>query len=124
MNAEYFDKIFTRRQEKSRLVLAGKAAEYAADGDRLHNFKVAGRKRGRAPEDALWGMAAKHDVSVQDIVDACADPGYAPSREMVDEKIGDLINYLHLLEGLLVERIERVAKVPVERIDGEEVILR
>jgi hypothetical protein len=33
--------------------------------------------------------------------------GNVPDKKLIDEKIGDAINYLILLEGLLDERAER-----------------
>ena len=47
-------------------------------------------------------MEVKHDVSVDDIIDGLAQ-GIVPPKEMVAEKIGDSINYLLLLEGLIEE---------------------
>ncbi|MCP4127754.1 MAG: hypothetical protein GY753_11905 [Gammaproteobacteria bacterium] len=80
-------------------VLGTKAGEYAHGGDRLHNFKVAAAVNDVPPEQALWGMATKHLVSVMDLV-----AGRLVARpEMVDEKIGDMINYLILLEAILKE---------------------
>ena len=47
-------------------------------------------------------MKVKHDVSVDDIVDDLKR-GVVPPKEFVAEKIGDSINYLLLLEGLIEE---------------------
>lgn len=105
MQAADFDKIVDERKKRISAVLQRKAEEYAIDGDRLHNFKAASQITGggKTPEQALWGMAAKHLVSVGDMVDATGKQIY-PTMARVDEKIGDLINYLILLEGLFSER--------------------
>lgn len=58
-----------------------------------------------SPTLALWGMLAKHIVSVHDMV-MDAEVGQVPSPSMLNEKITDWINYGLLLEGLLIERIE------------------
>ena len=101
MDNEGFRKLVDRRCDQSREVLAGKAREYASDADRFHNFNVAGAAKGETPEQALWGMYMKHWVSIQDMVKS----GEAPGRAWIDEKIGDSINYLMLLEGLFSQRL-------------------
>ena len=102
MNAKDFDKIVADRMAWCRQTLCAKGDEYARDGDRLWNFKAAGRKRNQHPAQALAGMEVKHDVSVDDIIDGLAR-GIVPPKELVAEKIGDSINYLLLLEGLIEE---------------------
>jgi hypothetical protein len=105
MKTEQFNEIVSNRIESIQDVLMAKAKEYSSDTDRLHNFKVAAAlaSRPETPEQALWGMMRKHLVSVIDIIDQTAI-GNAPSDHMRNEKIGDSINYLILLEALLIER--------------------
>ncbi len=97
-----FDLLLEARIRKTKSVLALKAGEYATT-DRLHNFKRSGQIRNRTPEDALLGMWTKHVTSLFDIVDDIAI-GKLASVAMVDEKIGDTITYLILLEALIAER--------------------
>lgn len=114
MNADQFDKILERRLELISSVLASKREEYAAGGDRLHNFKRAAEMLGVSREKALAGMMAKHWVSVLDMVDGKAKL----TEELIEEKIGDSINYLVLLEAMLKEkRLGAVAKVRVASPD-------
>lgn len=105
MTQAEFDKVLEMRIASMREVLAGKAEEYATSHDRLHNFKIAAKMSSshQSPEQALWGIMKKHLVSILDIVDATAR-GECPSQDLRNEKIGDAINYLLLLEALLVER--------------------
>lgn len=114
MNHKEFNDLVKRRMRLTQVTLASKAAEYADDGERLHNFKRAGQVLGTTPEAALLGFLTKHLVSLMDIIDGLdenqQDPlkkpeDYVPSQAVVDEKIGDCISYLILLEGLLAERI-------------------
>lgn len=49
-------------------------------------------------------MRDKHEVSIMDIIDDI-DRGILPHPKLIDEKIGDSINYLVLLEALLYDRI-------------------
>lgn len=111
MNAKDFDKIVAARMAWCNKTLCAKGDEYARDGDRLWNFKAAGRKRNQHPAQALAGMEVKHDVSVDDIIDGLAR-GIVPPKELVAEKIGDSINYLLLLEGLVEEERQKREEVP------------
>jgi len=108
MDAKTFEVILTRRLDKTRQVLGIKAGEYSSPVDRLHNFKAAARhsdRAGETPEQALWGMVLKHFVCILDFVRA-TEKGDAPSRAVIDEKVGDFINYMILLEALFVERLQ------------------
>lgn len=103
MENDVFEKVLDERINKIITTLRKKAKEYARE-DRLHNFKVAARRLGVTPERALLGMKEKHEVSVLDIIDDI-DKGIRPTKALIDEKIGDSINYSILLEALLLERI-------------------
>jgi hypothetical protein len=105
MTAAEFDAILSARLEKTRSVLASKAGEYASDKDRLHNFKSAAGLEGDTPADALRGMLRKHWVSIMDLCEAFAIRGSVPVAK-IDEKVGDAINYLCLLEAVLLEHKE------------------
>ena len=50
-------------------------------------------------------MDLKHRVSLMDIVDDL-EKGILPSQKTLDDKMDDLHNYLLLLEGLIVERMD------------------
>lgn len=99
-----FDEIITARLEKIKTVLGAKAKEYASPQDRFHNFRVAGRMAGCTPEKALYGMMLKHEVSVVDLIEMADISPDKLNEPLIDEKIGDNINYLILLEGLLRQR--------------------
>ena len=104
MNSDWFETLCDDRIEKCLTVLELKSNEYSKDYDRLHNFKVA-KNLGvyKTNEQALWGMFIKHLVCLKD---ACDNPEIA-TEKFIDEKITDSINYLLLLEGLLVESTEK-----------------
>jgi len=106
-----FDRVLSDRLEKIKSILSEKAEEYAADNDRYHNFNVAGRIRNESPESALIGMWMKHLVSVLDLVDWIEDAPAKLTAEIIDEKIGDAINYLILLEGMLYNRVSEIPDV-------------
>lgn len=106
MTDEKFEQVVKNRIEKIKNILGNKAKEYASRIDRLHNFNEA-RKifRCETKEYALLGMLNKHLVSVVDMIEKWEKYGILPSVSMVDEKIGDTINYSILLEALFLEDI-------------------
>lgn len=97
MNTNEFTNVLEEQIERSTNVLVVKANEYATDGDRLHNFKQAAHLQGITPREALGGMMAKHTVSIYDM---CNNPEKVYSDEVINEKIGDHINYLLLLRAV------------------------
>lgn len=96
MNQQEFNELLDNRIKNIIDTLKLKGSEYAFNSDRLHNFKVAAQISNQTPEKALWGMAMKHLVSVTDLIEERLEN----NRHNVNEKIGDLINYLILLEAL------------------------
>ncbi len=103
MNIKDFEALSKERFASCEKTLFAKNKEYAEDGDKLSNFKQAGLLKGETPERALWGMLAKHLISIKKII-YDLDKGIIPSRSILAEKVGDVINYHLLLEGLVEER--------------------
>lgn len=103
MKEKDFGQLVDARIAVCNQTLGRKANEYATE-DRLHNFKVAAALQGIGPETALLGMWVKHIVSVVDIVNKIERDGTVPSKELLSEKITDVINYPMLLEALIEER--------------------
>jgi hypothetical protein len=100
MQAEEFDKLIEDRLTKCKQILSSKAVEYASDGDRLENFKIAARTEDKSEAEVLWGMFLKHFVSTRDLV-------YHPDKvtqQLIDDKITDVINYMLLLEAIWKEK--------------------
>lgn len=93
----YFDKAVLKRLELCKEILIIKGKEYSTDKDKFHNFNSAAILNGTTPEKALWGFAIKHLVSIMDII----DDSERFSGQHIEEKIGDMINYLILLEIML-----------------------
>ena len=107
MNADQFNYVVHNRCLDIKRILTKKAGEYATDRDRFHNFNVAARIANTTPEKALKGMMLKHEVSVADLIDWAESDPEKLTDAMIDEKVGDHINYLILLEGLLKDRVAR-----------------
>lgn len=109
MNHKTFTKLVVSRLEKCHDILNQKDKEYSSDTDRLHNFKRSGAEQDCTPIKALDGMFSKHRVSFRDIVERMEkDPHYCPDKDLVDEKITDVINYTLLAEGLIEERRKEI----------------
>jgi len=104
MKNSEFNQIVQERLRLTGQTLTLKQAEYADVNDVFRNFKNAGAHLKTTKEKALWGMAVKHLVSIEDMIEVVAiGRGYEISPAQVQEKIGDMINYLILLEAMLTE---------------------
>ena len=102
LTKEQFNEIIESRIEKIKATLYQKNKEYARNDKPLHNFYKAARIADTTPENALFGFMLKHYVSITDMVENSSDY----SKELWQEKIGDMINYLILLEAMVTEEIE------------------
>lgn len=99
MNRKEFEDVIQHRLQRIKDVMIDKNKEYSSDDNVFYNFERSGEINRCSRREALWDMASKHLVSIIDMVEGGQD--YDP--EYVEEKIGDLINYLILLEGMLYE---------------------
>lgn len=102
MNNSTFNKITEERLQSCIDVMCHKSNEYSTESDRLHNFKVAGSIQGCSAIKALGGMMCKHTVSVYDLINDF-ELGKDISLDIWNEKIGDSINYLLLLNAMVIE---------------------
>lgn len=103
MKTDEFHQVLNNRINLIQRTLARKASEYVENEDRLGNFKDAARSRRTIPEDALMGMRAKHETALEDYIQKLKRGEFVPLDWWL-EKIGDSINYLILLEALILER--------------------
>ena len=110
MNDKDFNEVVSQRVQKIQSILQSKAVEYASDGDRLANFEDGARMHNITRERALNGMMLKHEVSVQEIIKNI-DRGILPSVELLEEKIGDNINYLILLEASIKDKLCKLTPI-------------
>lgn len=120
MKNEKFQKILEERLLKTKKILNEKAKEYVHNNDRLYNFRVGSKINNESMAQSLWGMATKHLISVKDMVSYNNDYNH----DYIDEKIGDLINYLILLECILKESNEKEKQAlekEVEKTNKESV---
>lgn len=105
MNNKEFEAIIEARIEKTKELILNKGAEYADDDNRLHNFETASRIAGGSAAMALDGMLMKHYVSYRDLLTKI-ELGEEISKELVEEKLGDIITYFHLQEAIMYDYIK------------------
>lgn len=106
MKHEDFEKLCKRRYDQSYKVLVEKGKEYATSEDAMESFKSqAELSMHKTPMGIGWELMVKHLYSVRRIVAEHEANLKLPSQEMLDEKIGDAINYLILIEALFSEKI-------------------
>jgi hypothetical protein len=103
MTVDAFNAILARRLKLTETVLGTKARDYATAADRLHNFKASAAVTRETPAQVCVGFFVKHLTSVLDMVGAQANGVHVPP-ELIDEKLGDALNYLILLEAILLEK--------------------
>lgn len=101
MTHEEFYVVFNEQIKKCEDVLIAKGKEYAANDDRLFNFKQVAKLNQVDAMEALWGMCSKQIVSIADFIKT--NSIYPRPLEVWDEKITDVINYLILLRAILRE---------------------
>lgn len=110
MDSQTFDAFLDDTLAKVRELLASKGAEYVPGTEevsRFHNFEKSAALNEESLEEALWGFVTKHIVSLSDMVRVDSTDH---SLAAWDEKIGDVINYMILLKGIVHHSHEELAK--------------
>lgn len=103
MTLDDFDRLVDRRFAACRRVLVEKGQEYVRGDDRLQNFRDEAALLRCTPAFACLSKLSKHLTSVVDMVHDL-DAGVAHPDDRWDEKVGDAVNYLVLLEAVVKER--------------------
>lgn len=80
--------------------LSVKGNEYSSEQNTFHNFIKGSIKRDETPEENLLGLVSKQIVSVDDMV----EKDIKFDKEIIDEKLGDIIKYYILLEVMMLIR--------------------
>lgn len=100
MNEADFELEIDKRLESIKRVLIEKGKEYRRNKDPFHNFNVGAEMTGEKPFRVLDGFLLKHLISYRDILDDL-DNGKFHSKELLEEKFGDIINYFIIQEILI-----------------------
>ena len=114
MSNEFMDTVIENRLMSIKRTLLIKAREYVRNNDRMHNFNVGAELENKTREEILHSFFLKHYISYLDMLHDIEE-GKLPTQEYIDEKIGDMINYLILQEGSIKQKI-----IERERESGEE----
>lgn len=104
---EDFNKMIDIRVQQIKDTLISKQGEYSRNNNALHNFERGGDILGISRERCILSYATKHLTSIFDLVNDLEE-GNAEGRvtkEIINEKVGDMINYLILLEASLYNSI-------------------
>ena len=96
MTQERFNEIVEETLKKCTDLLVVKQAEYNLTADRFDSFKRGAGLTGWKPDQVLLGYLTKHLSSMIEMINS--DKQF--TREKVDEKLGDILNYILLLRGL------------------------
>ncbi len=95
-----FSELMQRTFDDCAKISKAKGADYTKGSqDALANFKEAGAGIGADPLDVCWIFMNKHYQAITNYVKT---KGKSES-EPIEERIKDLINYLVLLQGLIIE---------------------
>jgi len=99
----FFQEIVSNRLYKISSVLMRKADEYVRGDDKLYNFNRGSIALDQSREKYLMSLAMKHIQSTIDMV-VDLERGMIHLEHHIEEKIGDIINYMILLEVSLKQR--------------------
>ena len=109
MTNKEFNNVVRHRINLIKNTLYNKGIEYTSNNeDRLINFTIAANFQGITRKQALMGMLAKHLSSLEQMVRMDKKLSYA--NNVWEEKLGDAINYLILLEAMVYEENETDVK--------------
>jgi hypothetical protein len=118
MSQKEFEEALIYRIKLIATTLESKGDEYNTNKDMLHNFNTVARYTSLTPRLALWGMFMKHFVSIRDYV--MSERDYTVAQ--LEEKFGDAINYLILLEMMTKKEKTFGQKLIKEANDKEKEI--
>ena len=115
---DFSKKIVDKRISLIKETLTKKGAEYNTSQDRFSHFDKSTEISIHNTKHAVtWEFMVKHIQSIKDMIEAHEKFKTLPSTDMLEEKIGDAINYLILLEGMFKEDIEKYKTQVAEKLD-------
>lgn len=118
---EFSEKIVEKRIELIREVLQRKGLEYGAEKNAFYNFN---ESTGISFHDTniavAWEFCVKHLTSIKDMISNFENIGTVPSNEFIEEKFGDAINYMILMEGMMKEHLaNKIEKLKFNEINNQ-----
>jgi hypothetical protein len=109
MNRKVFNKHVEACFDRSRNVMIKKGAEYSGDAEVFHNFNNSvGISLHKTNTAVAWEFLVKHLQSVKDMIASIEKDGSLGKIDqfMLDEKFGDIHNYLLLIEGMIKKKLQ------------------
>jgi hypothetical protein len=104
---QFVEDVVQRRVQLIKDVLQSKNEEYAGQEDVFKAFTEALPLSFHDTKQAVaWEFMVKHLQSIKMIIEARSKSGKIPDEKILEEKIGDAINYLILIEGMFKEDME------------------
>ena len=101
---QFVQDVVQRRVQLIQDVLQSKNEEYAGQEDVFKAFTEALPLSFHDTKQAVaWEFMVKHLQSIKMIIEARSKSGKIPDEKALEEKIGDAINYLILIEGMFKE---------------------
>jgi hypothetical protein len=103
---QFVQDVVQRRVQLIKDVLQTKNEEYAGQDDVFKAFTEALPLSFHDTKQAVaWEFMVKHLQSIKLIIEERAKKGKIPDEKLLEEKIGDAINYLILIEGMFKEEM-------------------
>jgi hypothetical protein len=103
---QFVQDVVQRRVQLIKDVLQSKNEEYAGQDDVFKAFTEALPLSFHDTKQAVaWEFMVKHLQSIKLIIEERAKTGKIPDEKLLEEKIGDAINYLILIEGMFKEEM-------------------
>lgn len=109
MNRKDFSNYVDFVKERTSNVLQKKGDEYSYNAGAFENFEEGVQiSLASTREGVAWGYVTKQIQSVRALIRE-VDNGKTDhlTRELIDEKFGDVINYMILIEAMLKERVNK-----------------
>ena len=104
---QFVQDVVQRRIKLIQDVLQSKNEEYAGQEDVFKAFTESLPLSFHDTKQAVaWEFMVKHLQSIKMIIEARSKSGKIPDEKVLEEKIGDAINYLILIEGMFKEDME------------------
>jgi hypothetical protein len=104
---QFVQDVVQRRVQLIQDVLQSKNEEYAGQEDVFKAFTESLPLSFHDTKQAVaWEFMVKHLQSIKMIIEARSKSGKIPDEKVLEEKIGDAINYLILIEGMFKEDME------------------
>lgn len=113
MNRKEFNIYLEHVLARTKDVLGAKGDEYSYNGGAFENFEEGvGLGFSNSREAVAWGYAVKHIQSVLAMLSKVevGDSTHL-SDKLIEEKCGDVINYMILIEAMLKERVDNNKKL-------------